>query len=370
MNEQLSPLRAILLACFVLLLGGIGLVGLFSVGQHEWMFSQTYTVYAEFSTISGIQPGTRVRLQGMEAGLVNEITPPSKPGEPVLLTLKLDQSFQSLIREDATATLATQGVIGSKVVEILPGTTSEPPLADRGTIATVAPVELNQVLSDTYEAGQELRQVGQRLNGILSRVENLTAQVERGEGSMGKFITSEEAHDSALQLMETGEELMTSMDETVLAFRRIWPLRDYFIQQGMNDPDDLLYRPGAKRESRSFPIAQLFDESSSVLTADGKRRLDQVAEWLKSYSQTNSEIIIAGFAEASDLPAVRTQRLTQEQASAVREYLVNEHSVNRIGYFGSRDVTAAGFGQNQPAKAAENLPDARIEILLFLPPSG
>ena len=63
--------------------------------------------------------------------------------------------------------------------------------------------------------------------------------------------------------------------------------------------------------------------------------------------------------------------LTQEQADAVRNYLVTRHSLDSIGWFGTRKVAAIGFGTHVPRAMADDggtpPPARRVEIILFTP---
>jgi phospholipid/cholesterol/gamma-HCH transport system substrate-binding protein len=63
--------------------------------------------------------------------------------------------------------------------------------------------------------------------------------------------------------------------------------------------------------------------------------------------------------------------LTQEQADSVRNYLVQRHSIDSIGWFGTRKVAAVGFGNQLPRTLADagpsNTPKQRVEIILFTP---
>ncbi len=61
--------------------------------------------------------------------------------------------------------------------------------------------------------------------------------------------------------------------------------------------------------------------------------------------------------------------LTQDQANAVRNYLVAHHSINSVGWFNSRKVAAVGFGTRSPRgddKAPSRSP-RRVEVVLFSP---
>src|SRR5205823_12098728 len=115
-----------LLVVAVLALAGFGIS---RVSARHWQWQETFRARADFATIGGLEVGGRVRVQGIDAGVVEAIVPPSVPGRPVTLVLRIDARLRPLVRSDATARIVTQGVVGAKVVEIVPGRPEAPPLA-------------------------------------------------------------------------------------------------------------------------------------------------------------------------------------------------------------------------------------------------
>jgi phospholipid/cholesterol/gamma-HCH transport system substrate-binding protein len=369
MREHLSTARAAQLGGFVCIALALGALGLFSVGRHGGLFAASFTLRAQFPAIGGVTEGTRVRVQGVDAGIVSRIVPPQQPGEPVLLHLQVSERFRGLVRKDARAQLATQGIVGGRVVEIVPGGAQSPAAEDGDLIAVVAPIELSQLLADAQQAGQELRVLGAKVAGAVERIDRLVARVEQGEGTVGKLVMTDEAHRAALDLMHVGDQVLTKLDETAMAARRVWPLRDHFINQGMSTPDDLLFRPGQRREVQELPAADLFQPGTSALSDAGKARLNAVADWLNANKQAASEVVIAAF-DPQEAVALKAQRLTQEQATAVQTYLINQHAVNRLGIFSRRSILAAGFGNHRPAPpdgAPAKSPTSRVEVIIFFP---
>ncbi|MFO0892966.1 MAG: OmpA family protein [Isosphaeraceae bacterium] len=100
----------------------------------------------------------------------------------------------------------------------------------------------------------------------------------------------------------------------------------------------------------------------------GRTRLDAVASWFKSVKRPTSEVVIAAFTDApadGDL----AQILTQEQADAVKNYLVSKHKISSSGWFSSGKVAYLGRLRHRgprglPAAAA---PTRRIEVIVFTP---
>ena len=56
-------------------------LGLFMIGDRQMAFAKKFTVYTEFTKITGLQPGAIVRVLGAKAGSITQILPPSTPSE-------------------------------------------------------------------------------------------------------------------------------------------------------------------------------------------------------------------------------------------------------------------------------------------------
>ena len=146
MSRTLSRFQAVLLGTLVLLSLALAMVGLFAVGSRQWFWSDTFHLTVAFANSSGIEVGTRVRVQGIEAGEVEAITAPSIPGEAVRVRLRLNGQLRHLIRADASAQIVSEGMIGGKIVDVDPGTPSAQPIAENGTIACRPTADLTEVL--------------------------------------------------------------------------------------------------------------------------------------------------------------------------------------------------------------------------------
>ncbi|MHC5537610.1 OmpA family protein, partial [Singulisphaera rosea] len=236
-------------------------------------------------------------------------------------------------------------------------------------LATEQPVEVADLLRKAGGTLQRVDAVASAAEQGLTEINLIAASIRKGQGSLGKLVQDEEAYRKLVLLSDRGERTLNDLEENLAALKRTWPLSRYFNDRSFFDRDRVLFHPGAERDSRTLREADLFEPGRSVLTTIGRQKLDEVAGWFKSVRRPASEVVIAAFtddARDQDL----AQILTQEQADAVRKYLINQHSIGSVGWFGSRKVAAVGFGTQvprMPASDGQNLPPRRIEIILFTP---
>ncbi len=107
MSRSLTRIPAIILGTVVLLALGLSVLALFLIHANDGAFAvagyqiwgeKPFRVRAGFQDIQGVSPGTLVRIMGMDAGEVERLDPPSIPGEPVIVVLKLNAKQRQLIR--------------------------------------------------------------------------------------------------------------------------------------------------------------------------------------------------------------------------------------------------------------------------------
>lgn len=344
MSRGLSRGQAVVLGCVVfgaLLLGG---VGIFAVGDWSLWGDKALHVQVAFPEVRGVEVGTRVRIQGLDAGDVVEARPPEKPGEPVVLRLRLKGQYRNLVRSDSTVAIVAEGMLGNKVLEIQPGTGDGTAVSDNARLAAGAANDADGLLR---EASAALR------------------AIQDGKGTVGKLLTEDKAHQALLALLEQGKTTLASIQQVSDSMEKM-PLVGGYIE----NPVTLLDRPRHQRDRRVFDVETLFEPGRAVLTAQGKKRLDEVAPWLEGMKHKGSEVVVASFANPREADAIHgsPRVLTRQQSEAVCEYLKTQHAIQKMGWFSSRKVVPVGLGtQPSPTSEREPLPPARVEVIVFVP---
>jgi phospholipid/cholesterol/gamma-HCH transport system substrate-binding protein len=345
-SRTLSRLQALVLGLVVLVGVGLGVVGLFAVGSRGWFGKDPLHVRVGFREIRGVEVGTRVRIQGIDAGEVIAIDPPETPDSPVILRLSLKNDYRRLVRSNSTVQIVSEGMLGAKVLEIhrgpsKTGATDEPAAED--TLLTSEP---------STELADVLGQVKQTLQGI-----------QDGDGTLGKLAHDPQAYDALLELLHQGRDTLTSIGQGADAVKHMPLVRDY-----VEDPTGLLVRPNCERNRQYFAESELFEPGRAVLTAQGRERLDNLAPWLEGMKHKGSEVVVVSYADPNKSKPKLAQALTRQQSESVCDYLKKQHAIQKMGWFSSRKVTALGQGvQPSPAPERDPLPPARVEVLVFVP---
>jgi phospholipid/cholesterol/gamma-HCH transport system substrate-binding protein len=162
--------------------GGVLLfiVIIYLIGGKQNMFTSSVKITTVFNDVKGLQEGANVRFTGIDVGAVNklEILTDSR----VLVEISLDRKVTEFIKKDSRATIASQGLMGNKLVIIMPGSAAESPIEQGDNLPSLEPVELDDIL-------KEIKISGERISMVSANLISITNKMERGEGIFGKIFT-------------------------------------------------------------------------------------------------------------------------------------------------------------------------------------
>ncbi len=202
------------------------------------------------------------------------------------------------------------------------------------------------------------------LTKTLSEVNLALGEVRDGKGTLGQLLKSQELYAESLKSLQDMRQMVSSVKQNSDAIKSMPVVRSYVV-----DINKELNRPDCKRYRMYFAEHRLFEPGRAVLTAQGKKNLDAAAEWLNDRKHPGSEVVVATFANLKHRAEFADQ-LTKKQSEAVVAYLRGTHNVHRMGFWwwSNRTVKALGCGTAKtPVPESEELPDARIEIIVFVP---
>jgi phospholipid/cholesterol/gamma-HCH transport system substrate-binding protein len=404
--RSLSRPQAIILGAVILTGLALAAGGLFAVGSRYWPGRDSFQVAVAFADIGGVEPGTRVRIQGIDAGEVEAVDLPATAGEPVHLRLRLGGRFRHLIGDPASARvqITSEGLFAGKFVKILPGRPTRQPLPDQVVLRSQPPTELTEELAQTAKKlkhvlgevdstlqgvrkgegtlGQlvkndklyhDLTRTADQANKALAEIEETFSQakaalkeIRGGEGTLGQLVKSKDAYKETLQTIEQVREMVNSVKQNSDALKSMPIVRSY-----VSDPHKELHRPDCTFHRKWVPEAKLFEPGRAVLTDQGRKELARWAEWLKGHKEKGSEVVVAAYA-APGQKFEAAQTLTQKQSEVVCDYLTSQFKVHKTGwwFWSKRKVKPVGCGTRAspiPGDARNKLPAPRVEVLVFVP---
>src|SRR5262245_38445275 len=101
---------------------------LYEIGKRNLWFESKNTYTTRVKDADGLRVGSLVTIAGLRVGDVSSLV--VDKDNQIAVTFKVMQTVASRIRKDSVATVFRAFIIGEKRIEIIPGTESEPELAD------------------------------------------------------------------------------------------------------------------------------------------------------------------------------------------------------------------------------------------------
>jgi phospholipid/cholesterol/gamma-HCH transport system substrate-binding protein len=164
---------------------------IYLLGAQARYFERKYDLLAEFTDVGGLIEGATVRLAGVQIGRVTAVVLPEQPGGKVRVTLTIARRYAERIRRDSEAHIATQGLLGDKIVEISLGSTAAPALQPGETVASREPFEMQQMFKAGVETMQTVKELAASLKGTAARVDRIAKEVETGKGLVHALVYDE-----------------------------------------------------------------------------------------------------------------------------------------------------------------------------------
>jgi phospholipid/cholesterol/gamma-HCH transport system substrate-binding protein len=206
---------------------GLLVVAIIFMSEGLDLFQPTKTITAYFSSASGMKRGADVRLEGVTIGTVRNVqveTNPTSPEQSVVLELSIDDRYS--IPTDAVLSIGTIGLLGDSVVEISRADAVGPPLADGGELQGESGGDIQAIIQETNDFMANLELLSEQVNEI-------TARIERGEGTLGLLLTDEsifENMDAAMNEIRLLVENARTGDGTIQRF-----MNDTEVYDSAND---------------------------------------------------------------------------------------------------------------------------------------
>jgi phospholipid/cholesterol/gamma-HCH transport system substrate-binding protein len=183
-------------------------LGVFYVTGTQGFWVPKYTIKTYLPEVEDLDKGAPVSLDGVNIGNVQSIglTPhPSDKAHNVTVVMRVKRSFQAEIRTDSTAKLVTEGLLGTRYVEITRGVTG-PPIPPGGVVPGAEVPEMTEVVERGAEVAENLRVLSASLDDII-------AKMNRGEGSIGKFLNDPSLYNHLDATATRADDVIASIQQ-------------------------------------------------------------------------------------------------------------------------------------------------------------
>jgi phospholipid/cholesterol/gamma-HCH transport system substrate-binding protein len=253
------------------------IVAIFYVtGLGSW--SPKYRLVTFLPEVSGITSGSPVSIDGIDVGNVDRLvinTPKDSskpdPGRNIELVMRIDSKYKDNIRVDSRASLVTEGLLGSRYVNISRGFQGSP-LQDNQEV----PGQGENGMTELLAQGAAL---AQHLNSLSDQTQGLIMDVRAGKGSLGKFVTNDDAYNRIVSVGDKLDAMMANIQAGQGAFGKFYVNDDFYnkTMSSVTHFDNIL---GAVEQQKGTAGKLIYNSdfynSANQLVAKGNTMFDNI----------------------------------------------------------------------------------------------
>lgn len=171
--------QKIRLGLFVIIGLTLFVLTIYFIGSKQQMFGKTETLTAVFNNVAGLQLGNNVRYSGINVGtvrgieIVNDTT--------INVEMQIDQTILPHIKKNAVATIGSDGLVGSVIINIIPGQGDALPVQPGDFIKSNNRVRTDDMLSTLNVTNENAAQ-------LTADLLKITNDINIGKGTIGVLL--------------------------------------------------------------------------------------------------------------------------------------------------------------------------------------
>jgi phospholipid/cholesterol/gamma-HCH transport system substrate-binding protein len=389
--------RAARLGAFIIATLAILGLGIFIVGDRQYLLSDTYQLKAQFATIVGLSEGGEVRVGGVHSGSVRRIDLPKNPTDKITVRMDLKRSTHDIIKQDSVAAIQTEGLLGNEYVSISFGGARALNVRDGDTIASVPPLALADIIKKADAIMDSSKEALDNTTVVTANLKSISNKINEGQGTIGALVNDKEMYanmeKTTVGLRDAtvhAQAGIADFQENMEALKQNFLLRGYFKKRGYDDSAELAKNQipnlpdGTPMKTFTYDPKSLFDKIDTAKLKNEKSLAD--AGKFLAGNEFGVAVIVVYAGLTGD--AQKDLALTQARAAVIRAYLVANFGFDdtqlKILGMGKKinaaadsatpaaatTTTDASTGAAAPAPTKASAPESlwgEIEIIVFPP---
>jgi len=175
------------------------IAALYFIGSKQQMFSKNIEIYATFANVNGLTLGNNVRYSGINVGTVSKIEMIDEG--TITIQMMVEDKTSKFIKKDAIASIGSDGLVGSMVVNIIPGKVQNAkPVIAGDTIQSYSRIGADDMLST-------LNTTNENAALLTADLLKITNKILEGKGTLGALVNDtllvQDIRQSVVELRKT-----------------------------------------------------------------------------------------------------------------------------------------------------------------------
>ena len=216
--------QKIRLGFFVILTASALIAALYLIGKKQNIFGNTFYISAVFDNVNGLKIGNNVRFSGINVGTVRSIKMINDT--TICVDMAMEENILPHIKINSVATIGSDGLVGSMVVNIFPGKVPARQLHPGDTLGSEKKISTNDMISTLSITNQNASELSKQLLKI-------TAAINEGKGTLGLLVHDKAMGDDLKATVSNLKSASEDVSKVVNDIQRVFT--------AINDEENLLH---------------------------------------------------------------------------------------------------------------------------------
>lgn len=150
------------------------------IGSEQKIFTRTFELTSVFNNVGGLQVGNNVRYAGINAGTVRAIT--METDTSIRVYMRIESELQPHIKKDALAMVGSDGLVGSMLINIIPGSGEALPVESGDELASFSRISTQDMLTT-------LNVTNENAALLTADLLTITQSIRNGSGVLNQLLS-------------------------------------------------------------------------------------------------------------------------------------------------------------------------------------
>ena len=146
---------------------------LYMIGKNRDLFGKTYVLKARFENIQGLVSGNNIRFSGIRAGTVKRVK--ILNDTVIEVTMLIETKMKNIIRKNAIVSIGTDGLVGNKVVNIIPSRQPAPLAVEGDFLISKKAVDTEDMLQTLSKTNNDVAVIASELKSTVQSFNSCSA---------------------------------------------------------------------------------------------------------------------------------------------------------------------------------------------------
>jgi phospholipid/cholesterol/gamma-HCH transport system substrate-binding protein len=191
------------------------ILSFYVIGKNHNLFGSGFVLKARFSQLDGLAEGNNVLFSGIQAGTVKNIDIINDT--TIEVALLIDNKVKSYIHENALAVIGTDGLMGNRMINIMPTNGNSPIVKNGDLLAVQRPVNKDDMLQTLAKSNNNIAAITETVKGTVLRVDSSDVFKVINDKSLGVSLRS--TFDNVNKAAAKAREMMDGMNQLVVQIK-------------------------------------------------------------------------------------------------------------------------------------------------------